>query len=511
MNLENWNISDGRNLANIDIPGNIGFTDLVNSHLVLKMTCKADVGTVRPTYIGDVQNKIATAIGNNIYTPKVGPECIIRNARVSSKEFGLLNEQRRQNLVNCNLDWYKDSRSAARNDALFGQTPIDRSGLAMPESAFVDLVRPVVADAAVNTASSYKACEVKIPLVKIDRFADTIRQFPNIATGDLRYHIELETNYNVAGTSDLNDIVSECTDRAAVGSLLGDSSSPIAIATVGANSLSLPDNKDYNKLQWYVGAPVKLSYDDGAAKTHTTTISNLVISLAGVVTFELTVGAPTAAPTSACTDITLEFVRGATATWNITNVLLELHCLQLTPQQTENAAKALKNLAIPFVDYDLITKNMDVGYNFSDVINVGSNAIGVVAITPLDADTICSGFDGCTSYRYAVDGNNTTNRDIVCGFNNTGRQLHNHRLQQFLGNCGHKLRKFDDAYPSFTSVKGGLGDMMHVLYPQILPRIGREQLVNFRLDGNLHSAKEILYLILYQREIRFKAGQVQVL
>jgi hypothetical protein len=108
--------------------------------------------------------------------------------------------------------------------------------------------------------------------------------------------------------------------------------------------------------------PVKASYKaNGVAANVVTYITSLEI----ITTDATTIAAGTdgslkivladpgvAVPADAITDLTLQMHCGAAATvnWNIEEIFLELHCLQLAPQQLEAVSRAMESLEIPYTE-----------------------------------------------------------------------------------------------------------------------------------------------------------------
>ena len=106
-----FNPQGGRTRAHIEVPGSIGFTDLANSHVILRSKPTIDNGSkvsnVLPCYFAQPSTSEPTdpvAIS--------GGQAVIKNARVTAKDHGILNEQRDQNVISANLDWYTKSSSA---------------------------------------------------------------------------------------------------------------------------------------------------------------------------------------------------------------------------------------------------------------------------------------------------------------------------------------------------------------------------------------------------------------
>lgn len=174
----------GRTRTQVEIPGSIGITDLTASKLVLDMHCE--------TVENDQIINIPVSFGNG---QMVGAQSLVRNARVQSRQHGLLNERRQQNVLSANLDWYGTSRAGEDVKSLTGSSTNASYGISrvnsVPDCPFILADRPTAVNVVADNMPVGRRAEVNVPWRHIDNMS-TMAQFPNMAVGDLTYVIEFE-------------------------------------------------------------------------------------------------------------------------------------------------------------------------------------------------------------------------------------------------------------------------------------------------------------------------------
>jgi hypothetical protein len=212
----------GRTRTQIEVPGSIGITDLTASKIVCDMHAE--------TLENGVPINIPVSFGNG---QMIGAQSLIRNARVHSRQHGLLNERRQQNVLSANLDWFSTSRAGEDVKSLTGSSTNASYGISrvnsIPDSPFVLCDRPTAVNVVADKMPIGRRAEVNIPWRHIDNMS-TMAQFPNMAVGDLTYTIEFEDQIECmfparmptrAGVQALN--------MAAVASKIGLPASPITL------------------------------------------------------------------------------------------------------------------------------------------------------------------------------------------------------------------------------------------------------------------------------------------
>ena len=393
----------GINRFNIDIPASVGFTDLHNSALVLRMKITDDTGGLYPyTFVSP--NETAT------WDDVQGAQSLIRNCKVTSDRYGVLHEQLRQNVVGANLDWMRKGREQQDANVSFGDTwsgsgyGVDRlSGMAFSPFLLTGASRPVaVGDQyTVNTLARLTTPEIRIPLRHLDRLADGTRPFPNLAVSNLRYHVELENQLDVVGcptifqqdgvmqeledvTCDVNGNVDYWTWTGYVGGAY----QPLVQNIAAMASVPL-----------YVGCPILMTYTINATFTVTQqyTVSELWVDEAtGEVRFR-TFEQP-AQPNAQLTDITYDFAEPVNPRWEIIEASIELCELQLSKPQLKAAMAAMENLVIPFYDYDLQVQPLSETTDFNQILQAPANSVACIAFTP-EMQGLVSKLDHAYTYR----------------------------------------------------------------------------------------------------------------
>jgi hypothetical protein len=232
----------GRRRAQVCVPGSIGYSDLSESKVMLEM----EVVVAAPNgnaNVNDIPHPVtftqpSNRTNNTTYSSPqgvVGPQALIKNARVKSRDHGLLNEQRHQNVLSSNLDWYQKSRAQTNEASLFGNTLSGNYGInsrtKQPESPFLMVKKPSPGGGQVSDANEpateRRTAMIPVDWKHIDQFA-SIQQFPNVAVGEIDYHIEFEDQIDVVCPAEQAVYVMTCDDRAAVGGTIGSTNDGIA-------------------------------------------------------------------------------------------------------------------------------------------------------------------------------------------------------------------------------------------------------------------------------------------
>lgn len=617
---------NGRVRTTVTVPGSAGFTDLTESKLIL-----------------DMQVNVKGAAGANVFYPAtfgargemVGPQSLIRNARVISREHGLLNEQRHQNVIRSNLDWYTKTRGTEDAQSLLGNTTNQNYGhdnaSLLPDNPFLLYNQPGTPGVAITANPTKRRAMIPVDWKHIDQFAG-MSQFPNIAVGDIDYDLELEeqitTMYpavmpcmaelidNVTATASLIGTVAkplvtkrtaasfnrrprvgdqilvifkettsslfgqqlavistvtevggvysivvhggiattavgevceqivmfldayqerptndpdeskalpiQAQDMAPTGTTIGSTDDPLIFQNV-YGGVGAGNEVDYHACPFYVGAPMHLTAWNDTSKVMYqayVTISSLEIDAANPKDVKVKLSTPLdiGAATNDIQYIKIAFVdhydsagtpTAFTVTWQIDEIYLELHELQLNPQQLNLARTALANMTMSWFEQRLVQKNMPATTVHSDVLELESNCVGLAVLTPQNLNLV-SGFDTCTSYRFALDGKDVTDRDIICGTaTTTGRAVHNNMLKKYYANQGQQLVKYDANPQDYASPDP---QRTFSFYPLVTPQLQRPQTMQIQLfaDTNMAS-KNIFYVATYARMLEISNGRVRVL
>ncbi len=551
--------SGGRTRCHIDVPSSVGFSDLENSQMVFRM--KANVrdaagnSTLLPAFIA--QPAMAAAGGANVTISEPvsvqGAQALIKNSRCVSDEYGELNSQRDQNVISANLEAYTDYSSCITAKNSFnagGSMDLDPNETSqLPVGMFLRPARPRAMDAAGSVASGVNAAgiqqnsraitaEVRCPLKHVDRLADGTRQFPNISAGNITYRIEFEDVRPVMslGKAFTADLLDSPADGAS--NNLGSAARPLLYqydkTDTDAGEIR-PSN--LQSLPFYVGMPVKVSGTNVTGDKFST-ISKITINEADaggilggahVARLELDTPFALATPANAATALKISLNQGkladgtnpelTTVEYEIEDVFLELHTIQLMPQQIQAAQKALQSLQIPYLEHRLVKKVLNATQDYAETLYLDAGCAGVCVITPPN-NGIVSGYDNASHYRFSFDGRNVTNREIEIGPAKTssgtataqagvGRQIHNHFLQKFYGNIGQRLMRFEKPSENYDATFAQLQLNNHAIFPLVTPMVPEDVIAQFQVRSSANMAtKEMFYVMMYPRSLNFQKGRL---
>lgn len=612
----------GRNKTKVTIPGNVGFTDGTQNQLILDMHVDVKEG----------QNTVLYPATFGLRGQVVGAQSIIRNAVVTSREHGLMNERRHQNVIDSNIDWYLTSRSKEDQRSVYGHINNKNyghdAGSLLPDNPWLLYNLPPTDDPtdAFTTAAVKRRAEIPVAWKHIDQFA-SMPKFPNIAIGDLDYNIEFEnqivtmspvemavmadeianltavdskvgtaaapliterarSQFNrppqpgdqialrfvetvggarvdrsgiiatvtgsgvayaitlVGGleiasvTGDLTSVVMYRSMRAADGAVIGpyfvnpataliDPVAPGTDYQVGVTGAPLilpniyPNSSNDNKhmCPLYVGAPIHVSANVGAVVYKgyfkVASLRPNGANLEVILDAPLVVGAVDPG-LSGVLNVRLAFVDHSaahelfTVTWTIDEVYAKMHEIQMQPAQLDETLKKLRDgQEFAWLDQRLLQQTVTETSTMTQVIELQPNCYGVALLTPQTLELL-SGFDGATSYRFALDGKEQSTRDIVCGTDpTTGRQGHNYLLTKYFQNLGQALSKYDANYYDY-----GSPDNMrtHAIYALVTPFLPRQQVLQVQLFAGNHTmaSKNLFFVSTHERTLKISNGRVTV-
>jgi len=522
-----FDANSGRNRAHIVVPSSVGFSDLENSNIVFRMQMNITNGgesTLIPAYIAQPH---AIKAGTSSVDQAVrigGAQALIRDGRATSSEFGLLSEMRDQNVISANLDHFTDywgchAIKEAYNGGGAMPTQYPANPAQVVDSPFLRPSRPQIAGTQEQTDSQLIECEVRCPLKHVDRIADGNRQFPNLACGDITYRINLEDVRPVCALS--NEIVfDQFDDLTPSGNQIGIDAAPLKYVYSDKNGTSLSGEVlqvNLDMCPFYIGMPIEVNYKAGGVAA--TAVKRKVAKL-NVTGGKVEIVCDTAIPaTGAVTEVLVSLYIDSTATVNyqINAMFLELHTLNLTPQQTEAASRALKSLQIPYLEHRLIKKVLVNTQDYAESLHVDAGCSNIAVLTPFN-NRLVSSYDNAREYRWSVDGNYITNRGITLGPNtsNTGtgvaNSIHKHFLQKYFGNIGKQLFSFEDVWEDYDKAlhDDDMESDNHAMYPLVMPMMPTDVIVNFQLTSESDNmvTKEIYYLMSYPRSLNFSNGRL---
>jgi len=272
----------------------------------------------------------------------------------------------------------------------------------------------------------------------------------------------------------------------------------------------------FKSLPWYPGAPVTLAGIDSNSDTPVrveTFISSVTVDVVGVTpTYDVSIVlADTLASVGLLRSPSLTFrdsksvgdvftsqATRFTCTWTVDELYLEVLQLQLLPSMMEQAMKSIANLEIPYYDQVLLQKNMPATSVHTEVISLMPNTVGVSVLTPQNLSLV-SGFDKCNRYRFALNGKETTNQDILVGEAVVvGRQIHNILLREHLLNIGKQLKKYDA--PKFC-YDINIASATHAMYGLIVPMVPAETIMQLQLFADENMASKNIYFVQHVQRV----------
>src|SRR3990167_8533872 len=318
--------------ANVRVPSYAGIADLSNSRLVMDMTIQCylsgtTTAVLLPCTFGNMQS--------------VGSQVLVNNTKVISDKFGLINERTHQNIRGANLGWYTKDRTHEDELSLFGNSTTLNYGIDpvtwLPDTPFFDYVRPSADGVAGTTNAQVRRAEIPVAWHHIDN-CSSIEQFPYFALGDINYQIEFENQLDTVYPCAMPfRNFEQVNNRAAVGSLLGDATSPLTLTKTTANFFREPRIGDAVILK-YVDAGVLHAVHDDVIENVTTSVTAYVVTLVD--------GGPTTGATDACTSIYLKYYS--------TNVAAGLGEDGLASNMTSGATSTIGSATAPLLFDDII-------------------------------------------------------------------------------------------------------------------------------------------------------------
>lgn len=531
----------GRNEVNLPINASTGFVDMEHSTVVFKM--RADD---------------TAEVGNNQLRPfglTVDPDMLVQRAQERTDRVGLISEKLFQNTVNGTMGSYTLSRreeEAGRNLGMrkgynfahssqatgtWTNTLGDSLPAYQPRGAVTPFFQPSVPQTLGETRgesqpSQMLTPEIHIPLTKFSSLAnsDNARNMmPFAALGD--YNLKLEFDRRVRCTEYFQTYDWPCNDVTA------DASGNVESVRL---TYQFEDEVDLRRLDLGIGILAKVSWTGGSGGDGEAegTITQIAPATGGY--FDITVNLTGLANGQTLTGVDIQYADAPSTPpeYEIVDVYLELHVLQLTPQQMEGAMKAINNLEINFKDYFVKPEQMAAGPIWEQTIQVPRGSRGVAVLTPLnitgpgDSLNLYAGWDNAERYRFQTTnyrgvleattsrdveiydsaGRFPTTSDILDVWNNRG--LHNIRVREFFSNIGLVAKKYDQ-YTPVTAAQPAtlLRNNVRGFFPQMLTPSaeGNDMNVVIYSDGTKDmSQKTCLFVFYRDRLIKIMDGMAKL-
>lgn len=538
----------GRNVAHIMTEPDLGVVDAHNSSLVMEMSVtdsNGDTDTVPllPWVFAEVQNTAQSG-------QTLSPAALFRNYRLNSDSLGSLIATRNVcNRVNENINWYKQSTAQQDAKASLFQANANRNvgrdyKTSIPYSPFLVPSRPVVSGVEQTTASQLRTAELRLALHELHPFYQDKYRLPAYGMGRLTHELLLEDVVDVLTVPQMPG-EKACQDVNATN--LGSAADP---ATAGSivpdDGLGSPEEYELDEIPYYVGAPVYVTWtDSGGPQTHNDTIAGLFHNdnaTAPALALGIRLANPPAIAGGAATDVTIrirgvELVAAGTSgndtdedyttsvtrpLWRIERLQLEAHRYLLGPEGLNGIVQSMNNKLLGYYDYTVIddTVTPTTSYQYT-LPSIPQGAFAVAVLMPYNAGTrgLISTRNRVDRYRFAIDGIDTTNRDVVIGASDdannktvaAGRGLHLDRLMQFFQALRCPLQRFDSNRWNFLQGHDRQ-DPGHVILPQLIPSFGDGQ--NHQLTLNMYSdganilQTTVHYVFFIRKALRVADNQV---
>lgn len=179
----------GTKTMNFDVPADLGVVDLDRSYVLFKMS---NTATHTDASHAPATEPVAIAGGDST-VPPYDSDCLVRNSYFHSERAGRLEDGNDINILNQPLNFYGKSSQELQADTVYnGAFQYDE--YKKPHSAFRDLryaQNGTTVTYAGKTSTELEP-EIRVPLPKVAKIADGMREFPIMSTGDCRLHLEIQ-------------------------------------------------------------------------------------------------------------------------------------------------------------------------------------------------------------------------------------------------------------------------------------------------------------------------------
>jgi len=151
---------------------------------------------------------------------------------------------------------------------------------------------------------------------------------------------------------------------------------------------------------------------------------------------------------------------------------------------------------------------------YCDTVPFDVGCMGLAVMTP-QPNTMTSGFDSATQYRYKINSRDELGRWIIVGPEHetgdvlpVGRQLHNYKLESLFSALGKSLKKYDAPAQDYEVY---LDTNTHAMLPLEISDNAQNGVVSINLqtgNGGTMQAKTVFWQFLYQKAVVIKNGKV---
>lgn len=527
--LETGPFSQNRRVMNIPMIADNGVVDAENSALTFDIYMNTT--DLLPWVFNEYEG--ATNAGQPLT-----PASLIRDYTLTSDRLGqIIGTRNVANVVNENLNHYKYSTAQAEAKSLFQGNSNQNQGrfykTGIPQSPFLLQSVPTSSDVEESTQSQLRTAAVRLPLGDLHPLYQGKTRFPVLGMGNLNHRFLLEGNINVIslpvmpGPFDCDDV-----NAATIGSTSDPSQ---------ATSLVLTTTYELDTIPLYIGAPVTVEWTDtGGDQTANTTIAGLYHDSANL-NVGVRLATPPAVAGGAATNVVLayrSFYMSGTGNdaditdagnnvsqtdWFIQDAQLEIHrYVYMNPKGLSNYLSSINNRILAFNNYIVMDDTMTPtkSYNYT-ISSIPRSAFALVVLISFNAGErgLLSSRNNCDSYRIAIDGYDTTDRNVRVGASDTGadktlvvgRGIHNDRLMQLFNALGTPLQRFDMNRFNYLQ-KQDTQAPSYFMIPQLIPNFNdnatHQLTFDMYSDGDNMQQSTIHYIFFIKQGMRVQDGMV---
>ena len=482
--------SASNNKVDITVPSYIGYSDLSKTCVVVNLQLTNDAGVAIGLFDAGFQNGMDAG-------------CLIKNCSISATNTGTIESIAAANVLTQNMKQltadFEDNEAAH----VYGyETSVSQSD-AQGNGTFIKKRR-------VGNVYSEQKSYLKIPLSTLFGIAK-MNQFPNGLFGDLKISIEFEDDVDI-----IHKLFKKITTTGIQG-LTQPTANP-------SQSINVTRSRP-NGGMFYVGQPIRTSANASASPP--TYTPNEIVSIDysaanDALTFNLKTPVTWSATASNNLIQPLVGVADSTLNYKINDVDLVLYQWMLAPKQIQSLnAKMKKGINLQFQTFKLERLNMGqvVGNNtFHKQFDLEPNVVNVFGMMPhvptAGASTpnpLFSRYDSVKSYRWRLNGKDTTNQDVL-----PLQYLYHDRLLATMANGFHRVKnlnlnknrkgtEFDLAMPTDQT-----DDPQTFIIPAPIPLNNVPQTIQLRMhqNGMDSTTDKIFYLYKQCRhQVNLKSNQ----
>jgi len=460
-----WDVSN--NKADIVIPSYTNYCDLSRSCILLNLKLLKSDGS-------DLGLQDAS------FSNGLDASCLIKNCSFSSDVVGSIEDVPSLNVLNANLDRYVMDFEDQRCAKTFGFDNQNNIGTFLRKDKSGD-------------SNSLQETYLQIPLSRLFGIGET-SQFPSNMMGNCKIHLEFEDD----AVNVIPKLFQKQTDPTVV-----------SVTKTNATVASFTSNLQQN-FNFYVGQPVVTAEDSVG--------NNQVQQKITAISYDGSKTNITLTPGDNANAWNILYADDTTGTDNnaikyqINDVQLKLYQYNVGPSQVQSMNSRLKNgLTMEYMTYSLERVNLptiSANATYDRQFDIEPNCVNAFAVIPIDSVANYNPFltrrDNINSYRWRLNGIDTTDRDIV-----PFQSLYHDRLMASLTSGRVKVKNLR----LFNSEGGNQVKDSNLMIPQPIPLSEKPQVLQLRTHQNATGGTASRTLHLYkqvQKQIRLKGQQVMV-